>query len=163
MQCCLKHLRQHCIELWPVQCCPQSNKTTLNRMFSYAILSWSISDNITLGFEPCNVVARVLRRDWTGAFLIQCCLEHLGHCVGFCLVQCCPKSIKTTFNRIFVMQWCLKHLGQHCIGFWPVQCCPKSINTTLNRIFSYAILSWGISDNIAWSFDLLNVVLRVLR
>ena len=124
MQCCLKHLRQHCIELWPVQCCPKSNKTTLNRIFSYAILSWSISDNIALGFEPCNVVPRVLRRDWTGAFLIQCCLEHLGHCVGFCPVQCCPKSIKTTFKRIF----CYAMVSQ-------------ASRTTLYRVLTCAMLS----------------------
>ena len=85
-----------------MQCCTKGIKTTLNKIFSYAILSWSISDNIALGFDLRNVVPRVLRRDWTGFFLTECCLEHLGqHCMGFCPVQCCPKSIKTTLNRIF--------------------------------------------------------------
>ena len=39
MQCCLEPLGQHCIRFLPVQCCPKSIKTTLNMIFSYAMLS----------------------------------------------------------------------------------------------------------------------------
>ena len=38
MQCCLEPLGQHYIGLLPVQC-PKSIKTTLNRIFSYTMLS----------------------------------------------------------------------------------------------------------------------------
>ena len=39
MEDCLEPLRQHYIAFLPVQCCPKSIKTTLNRSFSYAMLS----------------------------------------------------------------------------------------------------------------------------
>ena len=84
---------------------------------------------------------------------MQCCLQSLGqHCTKFLLVQCCPKSIKTTLNRFFLMNiaWILldnifqgfyffiivpKVLRQHRTRFLLVQCCPKSIKTKLNTIF----------------------------
>ena len=81
------------------------------------------------------------RRQCTELFPPQFCLESLGHYTGFLAVQCCPKSIKTTLNRIFSRamlsgaSWTTLH------SFFPVQCCPKSIKTTLNRIFACAMLS----------------------
>ena len=49
-----------------------------------------------------NVVQRVLRQHCTGFLLIQSCLERLGqHCIRISAVQWCPKSIKTTLDKIF--------------------------------------------------------------
>ena len=59
---------------------------------------------------------------------------------GIFLIQCCPKSIKTTLNRIFLVQCCLERLGQHCLRLLPVQYCPKRIKTILKRIFLSAML-----------------------
>ena len=39
MQCCVGPLGEHCIWLWPVEYCPKSIRTTLNEIFSCALLS----------------------------------------------------------------------------------------------------------------------------
>ena len=102
VQWCLEPLGQHRLKLLLVQCCPKSIKTTLNRIFSCAMLSqenynniekdlflcnvfWTLLDNLAQIFLLCNGVPTKLRQHWT----------------GFVPVQCCPKSIKTTLNRIF--------------------------------------------------------------
>ena len=142
MQCCLKPLRQHCIGFWPALCYHRSIKTTLDGIFSHAMLSgasWTILHRV---FSCADVVPTVLRQQCTRLFLMHCCLELFGqHCIEFWSAQCCPKSIKAKLYRTFFMQCCLEPLGQHCIGFLPAQCCPKSIKTTLNRSFSYPMLS----------------------
>ena len=61
------------------------------------------------------------------------------------------------------MQCCLGSLGQHCRDFLPVQCCLKSIKAKLHRTSIYPMLSGAFSDNIAYGFDLSNVIPRVLR
>ena len=102
MQCCLEPLRQHCIGFWPVQCYPRSIKTTLDRIFSYAMLSgasWAIPHRV---FSCPDVVPSVLRQHCTGLFLMQCCLELFGqHCIDFWPAPCCPKSIKAKLYRTF--------------------------------------------------------------
>ena len=73
--------------------------------------------------------------------------------------QCCPKSIKATWSRIFVWSLpkiikktlhmdfftcnvvCLYPQGQHYIGYLPIQCCAESIKTILHRIFPCVLLS----------------------
>ena len=114
---------------------------------------------------------------------MQCCLEPLGqHCTRLLPAQCCPKSIKTTSNRIFPVQCCLEPPGQHCTSLLPVPCCPKRIKTTLNKIFpvqccprriqtilngsfSFAMLSGASRTILPRIFVpyLCNVVPRVLR
>ena len=82
------------IGFFPVQCCPKSITTLLNRIFSCGMFSQ--------GFYLYNVVPKVLRQHWTGFFPLQCCLEPIEqHCKKFLPVQCFPKSIKTTLNSIF--------------------------------------------------------------
>ena len=61
-------------------------------------------------------------------------------------------SIKTTLNRIFLIQCCLEPFGQHCIGFSAMQCCPKSIKITLHRTFSYTKLSVASAETILHTF-----------
>ena len=51
-------------------------------------------------------------------------------------MQCCPKSIKTTLNRIFLVQCCLEPFGEYCTRFLPMQYFPKSIKTILSKMFS---------------------------
>ena len=107
---------------------------------------WRFLGNIARSFYPHKVFQKVLRQHWTGFFLVQRCLGHIGqHCTRFLPVQCRPKSImKTKLNRIFPVHCCYEPQGQHCIGFSPVQFCSKSIKTTWNRIFSCEIL-YGVS------------------
>ena len=87
---------------------------------------------------------------------MQCCLEPLP-------VQSCQKNIKAKLHRDFFMQCCLEPLGQYFIRCLPVQCCPKSIKTTLHIIFFLYKFVWSLSDNIAQSFYLCNIVPTVLR
>ena len=147
MQCSLEPLRQHCVGFWLVQCYPKSIKTTLHRIFFLNKVVWSLSGNISYSFQLWNVFSRVLRQQWTGFFLMQCCLEPLRqHYIEVLSVQCCPDSIKKHCTGFFLIQTCLQPLRQHCIKFWPVQCCPKGIKTTFHRIFSCAMLSGAFQN-----------------
>ena len=86
---------------------------------------WSLLGNIAQGFCLCNIVPRVLQHYWTGSFHVQmqCCLEPLGqHCIRFSPMQSCPKSIKTTLNKIFPVQCFLEPLGQHGTRFFELLC-----------------------------------------
>ena len=86
----------------PVQFCPKSTTTTLNRIFSCTILSGATWTTLHKIFFLYNVYPRVLRQHCAGFFSVQCCLESLGqHCTMFLPVQCCPKCIETTLNRTF--------------------------------------------------------------
>ena len=106
----------------PVQCCPKSITTTLNRVFSCRMLSGATWTTLHKVFFQQNVVLTALRQHWTGCFPVQCCLERLRqHCLRFLPVQCCPNRIKTTLKRIFS--------------------CPKSIKATLKNNFSCAMMS----------------------
>ena len=172
VQCCLEPIGQHCTRLLPVQCCPHSIKTILNRNFSCAMWSWAnwtklhkiftcvmlsqeywdnikqeffqcnvvwnLLDNIAQRLYLCNVVSRVLLLYWTEFFHVQFFLEALGeHCKRFLPVQCCPKSIKTTLNRVFS---CAMFSGANWTTLDKVFTCAmlsqyKSIKTTLSRFF----------------------------
>ena len=86
---------------------------------------WSLLGNIAQGFCLCNIVPRVLQHYWTGSFHVQmqCCLEPLGqHCIRFSPMQSCPKSIKTTLNKIFPVQCFLEPLGQYGTRFFELLC-----------------------------------------
>ena len=81
---------------------------------------WRLLGNIAQSFYLCNVVPRVLRQHWTEFYHVQYSLEPLWqHCTKFLPVQCCPKSINTTFSRIFS---CAMLSGSSC--------------TTLHKVFS---------------------------
>ena len=88
-------------------------------------VAWSLSDNIVLGFDLCNVVPRALRQYWTGFFLMQCCLEPLWqHRIEFFLCNVVPGVLRQQYTGFFLIQCCLEHLGKHCREFCPVRCCP---------------------------------------
>ena len=129
-----------------MQCCLKSIKTTLNRIFSHAMLSGDYCitllkvstcailsieywDKIQQDFFLCNVIWRLL------------------------------DNIEQDFLLCHAVQTVLR---QHWTGFLPVQCFPKSIKTTLSKFFSCAMLSFRFFDNIVPSFYLCNVVPRVL-
>ena len=96
-------------------------------------------------------------------------------------MQCCPKSIKTTLNRIFSCKMLSQeHQGKIEQDYLPVKFCPKSINTTLNtisscamfsgdslttlrKVFTCAMVTQEYKYNIEKDFFLNNVVPRVLR
>ena len=61
------------------------------------------------------------------------------------------------------MQYCLGSLGQHCRDFLPVHCCLNSIKAKLHKTSIYPMLSGAFSYNIAYGFDLSNVIPKVLR
>ena len=89
---------------------------------------WSLLYNIAQGFYLCKVILSVLRQHWTVFFPVHCCLEPQGqHCIEYLPMQCYPRSIKTTLNRIFLVRCGLEPLRQHCTRFLPVPCSPKSI------------------------------------
>ena len=65
------------------------------------------------------------------------------YCARFLRVQCCPKSINTTLNKIFHVQCCLEAIGQHCTRFSLVHCCHKRIKDNIEQDF----FLW----NVVWS------------
>ena len=146
MQCYMEPLGQHCIGFCPVQCCLKSIKRTLNKIFSYEMLSGA-----PWGFDLCNVVPRVLRQhdiEQEFFFFLHCCLEpQEQHYIGFLLVQCY-----------------LEPLVQNYAGFLSAQYCPKSISCTGKTFHRKTICSvvFEASDNIAQEKILFNVVLILL-
>ena len=109
MHCCLEPQGQHCARL------------------SLCRAVWSLSNNISLSFDLCNVVPRELRQHLTRLFLMQGCLEPLGqHCIGSEPAQYRPESIKWQhWTRFFHVHCCLEHQGQHCIRFLSEQHYPN--------------------------------------
>ena len=87
---------------------------------------WSLLGNVAQCFCLCNVVR---------IFHVKCFLEALGHCTRFLPVQCCPKSIKTTSNRIY--SWVMFSGGSwtNCTML------PRANWTTLHKVFTCAMLS----------------------
>ena len=142
MQYCLEPLRQHYIAFLSVQCCPKSIKTTLNRSFSYAMLSGASRATLhrVLAMQCCpKIIKTTLHRIFSDAMLSGASWAIL-HRVFSCL-DIVPTVLRQHCTRLFLMHCCLELFGQHCIEFWPVQCCPKSIKAKLYRTFFYAILS----------------------
>ena len=93
VQCCLQCCQgQHC--LWKIV--PKVLRQHCTGFF-YAKLSaasWATLHKVMLPQKYYNNIEQ--------DFLAQCCLEFLGqHCTRFLPVQCCPKSIKKTLNKIF--------------------------------------------------------------
>ena len=89
---------------WILNCAMLSKEYSDNfaQDFFLSKVVWSLSDNISMGFQLCNFFSGVLRQQWTGFFLMQCCLEPLRqHCIEIWPVQYCPKSIKKTLHGIF--------------------------------------------------------------
>ena len=125
MQCCVELFGQHCIGFLPAQCYPRSTKTTLDRIFSDAMLSgasWAILHRV---FSCPDVVPTVLRQHCARLFLTHGCLDLFGqHCIEFWHVQCCPKSIKVKLYRTF---------------FYAML--SGASRSTLHRTFTYTMLS----------------------
>ena len=86
MQYCVESLGQHCTRLLPVECCPKRIKTTLSRIFSWAVLSGasrktlsrvfplrccpkSILTTLNRIFFLCNVVWNLLGNIAQGFYL----------------------------------------------------------------------------------------------
>ena len=74
MQFCLEPLGKHCIVFLPMQCCPKSIKTTLNReIYEINTLIWFSND-----FYRINIISK-----------INCCRITTGGCfrsfVKFCI------------------------------------------------------------------------------
>ena len=69
VQCCLEALGQHYTWFLPIQCCPKSIKTTLNMIFSCAVLSGTSWISHT---QCCpNMSETTLCKKITGAMLAQ--------------------------------------------------------------------------------------------
>ena len=134
------------MEYFPYEKLSGASRATLHRVFS------------------CAMFSQLLRQFFRGIFLMHCCLEPLGYfCKGFDLCKVVPRVLRQIYRWFTdLMQCCLEPLGQHGIGFLPAQCCSKSIKWKFHRIFLCNVI-WSLSDNIAYGFDLRNVVARVLR
>ena len=83
VQCCLASLGQHCTKFLPVQCCPKSIKTTLNRIFSCALLSSASWTTFHKEYCLVNVVQIGLRQ----------------HCTQ---KNTCPKNVGTECTDLFL-------------------------------------------------------------
>ena len=89
---------------------PDVIQTALRWTFSCVMLSRATLTIHYLRFFRCNIVSEVLSQHCSRFFPVQCLsiLASRQYCLGFWPVQCCPKSIKTTLNRIFLTQCCLE-------------------------------------------------------
>ena len=134
-----------------MQCFLKSIKTTLNGIFFVHIVVWSLSDNITNGFNLCNVVQRVLKTTLNN--ILSCGLlsktsrttlhrvfiyvipqeYHLlgQHCTGKPYVLL---SLRQHGTRKILFSVVLILFGQHCIGKNPVKCCPRDSQHCLRII-----------------------------
>ena len=137
MQHCMEPFGQHCIEFWPVQCCPKNIKVKLCRIFFmhcclerlwyYCIRFWPV--------QNCpKSIKKKLHRIVSYAMLSRAFQATLH------VVLTSGMLFQEYQSKIAQDFLCLKPFG-HYIGVLPVQCCPVGIKTTLNRIFSYAMLS----------------------
>ena len=114
-------------------------------------VAWSLLGNIAQGLCRCNVVSRVLattlNRIFSCAMLsgASWCLVPLEqHCTRFLPIQCCPKSMKTTLNKIFPAMLSRASSTTWHKAFSVTLCnVPKKIKTTLSieKDFSYVMLS----------------------
>ena len=95
---------------------------TLRRVFACAMLSQEYYDNIAQRFFMCNVV-------W-------CCLDNMAQGFFIYFVQCCPKKIKTTLKKVFLVRGCLQPQGQHYIGFFLWNIVPKVLRQHCTGFFS---------------------------
>ena len=103
MQCHLESQGQHCLGYLLVQCCSKSIKTTLNRIFSCALLSGA--SWITLH----KVFACIMLAQWlTDNFyeennLYKVVSTIMGqHCIGALPSQCCANTSETTLHKKYL-------------------------------------------------------------
>ena len=138
MQCCLEPLRQHCTRFLPVQCCPKSIKTTLNRIFPVQCCLEPLGQHGTRFFQfLCNVVLRKFKTTLKNIFLVQCCLQPQGqHYIDFILWNIVPK----VFRR-------------HCTGFFSCAMLSAASWATVHKVFTCAILSQEYQGNIEQNFS----------
>ena len=135
VQCCLEPLEQHSTRILLVQCYPISIKTTLNSIFSCAMLSQASWTTLHKDFT-CAICTKGIETTLNSIFSVQCCLGPLGQ--NFTKILLCnvvPRVLRQHWRLFFPVQFCLEPLRQHSTRISPVQCCPKSIKTSLNRIF----------------------------
>ena len=111
-------LGQQCRGFLSMQCCPKSIKRTLNRIFSYAMLSgaWRTTLHKVFSVLPGNALGTILHRLKPLAVLSE--------------------RLQTTLRKKSHVQSCLKTLGQHCTGKNPMQCKREYIFfKTTDRLF----------------------------
>ena len=151
-------------------------------VFSCAMLSGVSSATLHRVFGCATLhrvfVPRVLRHYWTGFFHVKCFLEALGqHCTMLLLVQCCPKSIKATLNRILFYamlsraNWTTLHKVLTCAcnvvpivlrQRWTCAILSWTNWRTLYNVFTCAMLSQEYYDFIEQEFFMCNVFWRPL-
>ena len=90
--------------LWLYNVAPREFKTPRTRINSCAMSSRTSRTTHYIGFFFCNVAPGVLRkhchRTFSGSMLSGASwLEQ--HCTRFLPLQCCPKGIKITLNKMF--------------------------------------------------------------
>ena len=142
MQCCLKPLGQRCIGFSAVQCWVKSIKTTMNRVFSYAMFpgasrttlhrvftcallfgaSWK---RLHRGFHLCNIVSRVSPGTTLHSknLMWRCLWGSRNHFMRKNLIQCCLNTHGTT---------CLWSSRHHCMRKNLIQCYLNALGVTIS-------------------------------
>ena len=146
MECSLGPLGQYCTRFLPVESCPKSIKTTLNRIFFCAMFSGANYTKLDK-FSTCAVLFQAYEDNIKRGFLLwNVLLGFLDNItLGFYMWNVVPRILQHYRTGFFHVQCCLQQIGLHCTWFLPVQCCPKSIKKTLNWIFPFGMLS-GVSS-----------------
>ena len=141
MQCCVESLGQYFRGFLPVQCCPKSIKTTLNRIFLVQCCLEPFGEYCTR-FLPMQYFPKSIKTILSKMFscnVVRRFLENIAQAFYLCNVV--PRELRQQWTEFFLVQYCLEPQGQYCLGYFPLRCCSKSIKTRLNMIFSYAMLS----------------------
>ena len=168
---CLQPQGQHCIGYLPVQCCPKSIKTTLNRTTLSSQCCLKTSRTIL-----CNVGqwhTDMFSQENNQYYVVLICLSQ--HCTINLPLKRQPtvhkqlhRKIIYNFVLIYLDQHCIRKLivenlpirkrdnsneennlynvvvtmlGQHCIGIFSSQCCSNSPETTMHKKITCTMLA----------------------
>ena len=124
--------------------------------------SWATLHQV---FICANVVPRVLRQHWKIFFpgnIVWSCLDNMAQGFFIYFVQCCPKKIKTTLKKVFLVRCCLQPQGHHYIGFFLWNIVPKVLRQHCTGFFLCNVI-YSLLGNIAQGFYLCNVGQREFR
>ena len=101
-----------------------------------------------------------IAQHWLDDIPMQCWKLLGQRCTGFLAIQYCLKGIKTTLNRIFLIQYCLELQGEPYIRF-SVQCCPRRYSwENIAQIKTMCNVVREVSNNIVQEKILSSVVLK---
>ena len=168
MQCCLGPLGKHCIWFWPVEYCPKSIRTTLNEIFSCALLS---AASMTTLHRIFICAISPLENHLLGQLCTRKTLCSLALEASYNIAS--EKTLFTVVLILFGQHYIANTLAQsrsrgsqHCIRISPSRCCLNTFEAKLlvhvipKQNINYKTFSWSGLINTAPKYYLCNVGLQ---